>query len=128
MAIALGSVSGMKVGLDQSWAYKNVASVKSSMDNCFSTYPKYKNYKNWDAAIRAYNTQACDSSANVDYVEEINNLYSVLNNQFIIASGFVDLDCSIYEDNLRECDNHPSCFVQENPFWMFWDNYDCVNS
>ena len=67
-----------KDGLKQSWAYENSQSAKSNLDACFASYPKYESYKDWDAAMRAYNTQACDNSANVNYVEEINAIHAAL--------------------------------------------------
>jgi hypothetical protein len=39
---------------------------------------KYLSYQEWDAALRAYNTLDCDSKADLDFVENINSIYSPL--------------------------------------------------
>ncbi len=61
-----------KNGVTSSQEY-SIGDFKQLVNNCISSYSKYGEYKEWDAAIRAYNGWGCESGADVDYVEKVNS-------------------------------------------------------
>ncbi len=69
-----------KNGVYDSGSYTNNVAFKNIVDNCVVNYPKYANYVNWNAALRAYNGWGCGPGADTNYVERITTLYNGLKN------------------------------------------------
>jgi len=73
-------------GVKNSWSYKNSQSFRKTADACIAKYPKYAQYRGWDAALAAYNGWGCASSkADPNYVESVleryDNLYAYTKNK-----------------------------------------------
>ncbi len=67
-------------GVKESTAYKtDYKGFRTDIaDPCINQYPKYENYKDIDATLRAYNGWGCGSGADLDYVEKIQKIREYL--------------------------------------------------
>ncbi|MFH1501036.1 MAG: transglycosylase SLT domain-containing protein [archaeon] len=67
-----------KDGVTRSSVYSSNSDFKKLVDDCIESYPKYSTYTGWNAALRGYNGWGCGGNADLDYVEKINSINSVL--------------------------------------------------
>jgi len=96
-------------GVKKSWAYINNNKFESIVDNCIISYPKYRNYDTWDAALRAYNGWGCGEGADTDYVEKVMAIYDKLKTEgFDINEEITRIKETnkLYEDTLPNKKNN----------------------
>jgi len=77
-----------KEGIKESLPYETNNAFKNICDDCISSYPKYEEYSQFDAALRGYNGWGCGSDADVDYVEKVINIYNILS-EYVLLPEYV---------------------------------------
>lgn len=116
-----------KNGVKDSWSYENNQDFVDIVDNCINSYPKYENYRGWEAALRGYNGWGCGPGADVGYVDKITTMFNTLEGglDFVEVEGDY-VDCTLFDDDLTRCGEERYCFIKENPWWEVWNEYDCI--
>ena len=116
-----------KDGVYDSWSYENNQDFVNIVDPCVDSYPKYGNYRGWEAALRGYNGWGCGSGADVNYVDKITTMFNSLEGNLDLVEVEGDyVDCTLFDDDLPRCGEERYCFIKENPWWELWNEYDCV--
>ena len=96
--------SEYKNGVKSSGTYSSNSDFRTSVDNCIKEYPKYENYREWEAALRAYNGWGCRDGANVAYVEEVMSKFNNLKENGYVPSVVFDRGTGSSGENFEEPD------------------------